>query len=124
MAFSFTYALFIQVQESTSLVQDREDKLSPVKESAEGTLSSVSSSQLTNTPEEQLSQWKEEGIKSFFKVAIKASREAAIACLSHCKWNQEDAISYFFGDYTEAVCDLLTCLCFLDGLSLNFPAQC
>ncbi|CDY17124.1 BnaA05g10640D [Brassica napus] len=95
----------MKVQESTSLVQDREDKLSPVKESAEGTLSSVSSSQLTNTPEEQLSQWKEEGIKSFFKVAIKASREAAIACLSHCKWNQEDAISYFFGDYTEAIQD-------------------
>ncbi|CAN6996460.1 unnamed protein product [Brassica rapa subsp. trilocularis] len=95
----------MKVQESTSLVQDGEEKLSLVKESAEGTLSSVSSSQLTNTPEEQLSQWKEEGIKSFFKVAIKASREAAIACLSHCKWNQEDAISYFFGDYTEAIQD-------------------
>ncbi|WZY92576.1 hypothetical protein YC2023_064905 [Brassica napus] len=95
----------MKVQESTSLVQDGEEKLSLVKESAEGTLSSVSSSQLTNTPEEQLSQWKEEGIKSFFKVAIKASREAAIACLSNCKWNQEDAISYFFGDYTEAIQD-------------------
>ncbi|CAN6833608.1 unnamed protein product [Brassica oleracea] len=93
----------MKVQESTSLVQDGEEKLSLVKESAEGTLSSVSSSQLTNAPEEQLSQWKEESIKSFFKVDIGASRDAAIACLSHCKWNQEDAICYFFGDYTEAI---------------------
>ncbi|CAH8389284.1 unnamed protein product [Eruca vesicaria subsp. sativa] len=93
----------LKIQENTSLVQDKEEKLSPVNESAEGTSSSMSSSQLTNTSEEKLSQWKEESIKSFFKVAIGASREAAIACLSHCKWNQDDAISYFFGDYTEAV---------------------
>ncbi|KAF3555888.1 hypothetical protein F2Q69_00011417 [Brassica cretica] len=93
----------MKVQESTSLVQDGEEKLSRLKESAEAPPSSVSSSRLKNTPEEQLSQWKEEGIKSFFKVAIGASREAAIACLSHCKWNQEDAISNFFGDHTEAI---------------------
>ncbi|KAG2327787.1 hypothetical protein Bca52824_010515 [Brassica carinata] len=95
----------LKVQESTSLVQDKEEKLSPVKESAEEVQSSMSSSQLMTSPEEQLSQWEEESIKSFFKVAIGASQEAAIACLSRCKWNQDDAISYFFGDYTEAIQD-------------------
>ena len=89
-----------------------EEENSPGKESAEAPPSSMSSSQLTYRPEE----WKEEGIKSFFKVATGASREAAIACLSNCKWNQDDAISYFFGDYTEAVCNLLTCS-FLDVFS-------
>ena len=79
-----------------------EEKNSPGKESAEASPSSMSSSQLTYTPEEG----KEEGIESFFKVATVASREAAIACLTHCKWNQDDAISYFFGDYTKAVCNL------------------
>ncbi|KAJ4891508.1 ubiquitin-associated (UBA)/TS-N domain-containing protein-related [Raphanus sativus] len=90
----------LKVQESTSLVQDGEEKLSPVKESAsaEALPSSMMSS---SQPEEKLSQWEEEGIKSFFKVAIGASREAAIACLSHSKWNQDDAISYFFGDHAE-----------------------
>ncbi|CAN6819271.1 unnamed protein product, partial [Brassica oleracea] len=91
----------LKVQESTSLVQTVEEKNSPGKESAEAPPSSMSSSQLTYRPEE----WKEEGIKSFFKVATGASREAAIACLSNCKWNQDDAISYFFGDYTEAIQD-------------------
>ncbi|KAF2615503.1 hypothetical protein F2Q70_00009967, partial [Brassica cretica] len=91
----------LKVQESTSLVQTVEEKNSPGKESAEAPPSSMSSSQLTYTPEE----WKEEGIKSFFKVATGASREAAIACLSNCKWNQDDAISYFFGGYTEAIQD-------------------
>ncbi|XP_033142293.1 polyadenylate-binding protein-interacting protein 4 isoform X2 [Brassica rapa] len=91
----------LKVQESTSLVQTVEEKNSPGKESAEASPSSMSSSQLTYTPEEE----KEEGIESFFKVATVASREAAIACLTHCKWNQDDAISYFFGDYTKAIQD-------------------
>ncbi|KAF8092582.1 hypothetical protein N665_0411s0041 [Sinapis alba] len=90
------------IQESTSPVQTREEKLSPVKESAEAPPSSMSSSQLPYSPEEQLSQLKEEIIKSFRDVVIVASRKAAKACLSHCKWDPEDAISYFFGDYTEA----------------------
>lgn len=81
-----------QIQESTI----------PVKESAEALLSSsMSSIQLTNSPdEEQL--LKEEIVKSFRDVVIVASREAAEACLSHCNWNQEDAVSYFFADYTAA----------------------
>ncbi|CAF2127534.1 unnamed protein product [Brassica napus] len=91
----------LKVQESTSLVQTVEEKNSPGKESAEASPSSMSSSQLTYTPEEG----KEEGIESFLKVATVASREAAIACLTKCKWNQDDAISYFFGDYTKAIQD-------------------
>lgn len=81
-----------QIQESTS----------PVKESAEALLSSsMSSIQLTDSPDEE-KLLKEEIVKSFRDVVIVASREAAEACLSHCNWNQEDAVGYFFADYTAA----------------------
>ena len=84
----------------------------------------MSSILLTNSPEEQLSRLKEEIVKSFCDVVIVASRKDAEACLSHCKWNQEDAIRYFFGEYTEAnpeiawsqaVCNLLFLCTFYYG---------
>ena len=92
----YCFHLFFQIQDSTS----------PVKESAVAVPSSMSSSQLMSWPEEQLSRLKEKIIKSFRAVVMVASREDAEACLDYGEWNQKDAISYFFGDYTKAVCNL------------------
>ena len=127
----YCFHLSIQIQESTS----------PVKESAVAVPSSMSSRQLMSWPEEKLSRLKEKIIKSFRDVVMVASREDAEACLDYGEWNQEDAISYFFGDYAEAnpeiarsqadVCNLLflctfyygpACfieLCMLKGLTSN-----
>ncbi|KAG2289232.1 hypothetical protein Bca52824_048836 [Brassica carinata] len=80
---------------------------------------------LTNAPEEQLSQWKEESIKSFFKVDIERLETLPLLA-SVIASGIKKTPSVISLEITQKlyVTFSLACVFLMAGLSLNCPSQC